>query len=97
MILSLAPRIDSEKEFIKDTLLRVNLDREQLGKMGRSGRQYLLDRHQPKRYVSGIMDIAGGFSEDVRASFIGRALSDVLGDCSTSNSAFMVDYGLERR
>ena len=88
--------IDLEKDFIKDTLLRVNVDRERLRKMGRSGRQYLLDKHQPQRYVGGIMDITGRFSEDVRASFIGRALSDVLGDCSTSNSTFMLHYGLDR-
>lgn len=86
-----------EKEYLKDTLVSAAEDRELLRKMGENGRRHLMERHQPERYVQGILEIAERFDRDVGSALITRALSGLFGELGPGGSNFLETCDLFRR
>jgi glycosyltransferase involved in cell wall biosynthesis len=86
-----------EKEFLKDTLVSAAEDRELLRKMGENGRRHLTERHQPERYVQGILEIAQRFDEDVSSALITRALSGLFRELGPEGSTIFESCDLLRR
>ncbi len=86
-----------EKEFLKDTLVSAAEDRELLRKMGENGRRHLTERHQPERYVQGILEIAQRFDEDVSSALITRALSGLFTELGPEGSTIFESCDLLRR